>query len=357
MNPEAKNKPRDICPVKKGYGMSVVSLNLISGASLYSVTDKLLKTMSPTLDECRAKQQAWQSKFHSIKDLIQAQSVPFFVKRVSTEATIDLDERPELLGNDPAQLCVTRWCSTPGGDGGNCVDVLHEDAMRATNCTDIRSACALLELAANAGALSMVVCANQYRPGKEHLKSMYYGFPIIDTKVLLQSIVVPVDSDSLTVDETENYFVFEAGFKVAFPKVREGVVDSEAASSDQCDDEDEEKAAANGDDDDEEEMLCPHLYISKDPFTHVKGGHVLPTQDCMMVGANVQLQKAYFARFVHPLHPQRCVLWGGYVNMSKPQITMPGEKMCTCNADSDAGTVITIVDFITLSKSKVHHPR
>ncbi len=84
---------------------------------------------------------------------------------MNREATFDLDERPELAG-EPAQLCVSRWCTVPGGDAGNCVDILQEDALRATNSTDIRSACAILELAANAGALSMVVCANQYRPGK-----------------------------------------------------------------------------------------------------------------------------------------------------------------------------------------------
>ena len=67
MNPEAKNKPRDICPVKKGYGMSVVSMNPFNGASLYSVADKIGKIIPATLDESRAKQMAWQAKFHSIK--------------------------------------------------------------------------------------------------------------------------------------------------------------------------------------------------------------------------------------------------------------------------------------------------
>ncbi len=63
MNPEAKNKPRDICPVKKGYGMSVVSMNPFNCASLYSVADKIGKIIPATLDESRAKQMAWQAKF------------------------------------------------------------------------------------------------------------------------------------------------------------------------------------------------------------------------------------------------------------------------------------------------------
>jgi hypothetical protein len=53
VNPEAKNKPRDICPVKKGYGMGVVSISPIVGASLYSVADKLSKIIPTTLDENR----------------------------------------------------------------------------------------------------------------------------------------------------------------------------------------------------------------------------------------------------------------------------------------------------------------
>jgi hypothetical protein len=53
VNPEAKNKPRDICPVKKGYGMGVVSISPIVGASLHSVVDKLSKVIPTTLDENR----------------------------------------------------------------------------------------------------------------------------------------------------------------------------------------------------------------------------------------------------------------------------------------------------------------
>ena len=68
----------------------------------------------------------------------------------------------------------------------------------------------------------MIVCANQYRTGKDQIKSMYHGFPLINTRELLGSIVVPVDSESLTVDESENYFVFETGFSVPFPVVKSG---------------------------------------------------------------------------------------------------------------------------------------
>jgi hypothetical protein len=123
VNPEAKNKPRDICPVKKGYGMGVVSMNPITGASLYSVRDKLCRVIPSTLEDNRNRQQALQSKYHSIKDLIQTQSVPFFVKTVSKDACFEVDERPEMA-SEPRQIMLSNWCSVPGGDRGNCVDIL-----------------------------------------------------------------------------------------------------------------------------------------------------------------------------------------------------------------------------------------
>ena len=60
MDPDNKNKPRDICPVKKGYGMGVSGINVYENVSPYSVLDKLGKILPGTLDAMKAKQQAWQ---------------------------------------------------------------------------------------------------------------------------------------------------------------------------------------------------------------------------------------------------------------------------------------------------------
>ena len=205
-------RDRDICPVKKGYGIGINAMSVLQGVSLYSVLDKLGKVLPPTLDASKAKQQAWQvsscncfcsnfctcidpcllsqSKFHSIKDLIQTDKVPFLVKKVSPRTNVDLDERPEV-SSDAKQLRLSQWSPNHScGEAGQFIDILYEHAQAATNCPDIRSACALLELAANAGALSVVVCCNQYRPGREQTKSMLYGYPMIDTKVLLSCIQV-----------------------------------------------------------------------------------------------------------------------------------------------------------------------
>jgi hypothetical protein len=151
---------------------------------------------------------------------------------------------------------------------------------------------------------------------------MYYAYPLVDTRIMLKSISVPIDPDSLTVDETENYFVFETDFKVAFPLgLKDGGEQDDEEVGEDADDEEIEG----------EEMLRPHLYISKDPFPSVKpsnsSSHTLASPDFMLVGStDIALGKAYFARFVHPRHAHKCVLWGGYINMCKPQITMPGER-------------------------------
>jgi hypothetical protein len=54
---------RDICPVKKGYGMSVCALRPMEGATLYSILDNLHKTVLPTLEMTRSRQTEWQVLF------------------------------------------------------------------------------------------------------------------------------------------------------------------------------------------------------------------------------------------------------------------------------------------------------
>lgn len=94
-------------------------------------------------------------------------------------------------------------------------------------------------------------------------------------------------------DESERYFAFETAFTLP---------------------------------DGEEQEFQPLLLISKDPFTKVNpNGAPLPTPDFMLSSATpFSLQKAYFARFVHPKQQDKIVAWSGYVNMSKPQIHMQG---------------------------------
>lgn len=74
-----------------------------------------------------------------------------------------MDDRPEIE-ECPPQIRVTGWCTEKdNADGMQPIDILEDHAMRATNCADVRSAIAMLQLAANAGALSLLVCKDRYR--------------------------------------------------------------------------------------------------------------------------------------------------------------------------------------------------
>lgn len=133
------------------------------------------------------------------------------------------------------------------------------------------------------------------------MRSAYFAYPLVDTKVMLRSIVVPVDSAMLQVDESEKYFAFEAGFKVSSPP--------------------------SSTEEEEQQEFTPLLLISKDPFVKVNpDGKPLPSPDFMLCSSSSSfaLPKAYFARFVHPGFQHKMILWSGYVNMGKPQIHMQG---------------------------------
>lgn len=54
-----------------------------------------------------------QAKFHSIKDLIQTSSVPFFVKQVDAECSIDIDMSVLDEDEKPLQIKLSNW-SSPG---------------------------------------------------------------------------------------------------------------------------------------------------------------------------------------------------------------------------------------------------
>lgn len=97
-------RDREICPVKKGYGLGISSMVPLENASMYSIMDKLSRTLHPTLDKCRMKHMDWQTQLHSIKDLIQTNSLPFYIKKVSADVSIDLD--PSASGAE-SQICLS----------------------------------------------------------------------------------------------------------------------------------------------------------------------------------------------------------------------------------------------------------
>ncbi len=161
---------------------------------------------------------------------------------------------------------------------------------------------------------------------------MLYGYPLINTCELLQSISVPLDPASAKLDETENYFSFKTHFQMSLPSSMPGKAvkagpdedDEEGGSDDQNEEGEDEDASPP------EELMPPLLLVSTEPFTAVAGEHRLKTPDLMLVGNNVPLARAYYVRFVHPVLEHRCILWSGYINLAKPQITMPGTHVDGC---------------------------
>lgn len=202
------------------------------------------------------------------------------------------------------------------------IDILAEHAMAATNTCTIEAACSVIELAANAKALRLVVCHNEYRPGRDGLRSPVSGWPLIDTEILLQSIKTPVSAQDLVLDATGHYVVFKPTFEVAFPCMA-----SAGSDADNDEDTNEESSVGAGGGGDEVERLCPLLYVSTTILSPVDGSSGVKTPDFLLCGPDVDLGKALFVRFVHPKFPQECVVMSAYINLSRPQITMPGTHM------------------------------
>ena len=190
---------KDLCPVKRGYGMSVVEIRPIEGASLYSALAKLPKVLPETLKENQQRQLALQARYKWIENVIQTSSLPFFIKAVGPESVVDLDTATLDAEENPTQIKISNWVPEGMSAENTPIDITVTDAIRATNANSVEEACCLLEVAAAAGALSLVVCYNQYRPGREHVKSAYSAYPLVDSKVLLKGVAVPVDSSMLQV--------------------------------------------------------------------------------------------------------------------------------------------------------------
>ena len=170
------------------------------------------------------------------------------------------------------------------------IDVLAEHAMNATNSHTLEGACCLLEVAAAAGALSLLVCYNQYRPGKEQQRSAYFAYPLVDSQVILQGIPRSVEDE---LEEEDGKFMCKAGFKLP----------------------DEEETG-----EDFEPLLC----ISTEAKSS-SGKEPLKSPDFMLADSQTSLQKAYSISIIHPKMRNEFVAWEGLVNMSKPQVQMQGK--------------------------------
>jgi hypothetical protein len=220
----------------------------------------------------------------------------------------------------------------------------------------------------------------RYRTGKERLRSSLHSAPIIDTRVLLQNVHMPADTSTVRLDETGNYFVFEAGFEMLLPKgvpaaqakmkyAQPKNAEKQGNSSDEDDDGDEDdddegvdgdgdggeeqeedcettnaedkdgsqdggggggikKDSIAADDDEELVMKKPLILVSKEAFRGVQGENKAQAQDFVLVDGNckdVGFKKAYYMRVVDPDLQHRYIIWGGYISMDQLNLGISGK--------------------------------
>jgi hypothetical protein len=371
----------DISPVAKGYGMGIDSIRFMEGASLHSVHAHLRSALPRSQAAAKDRLTALKTQYPSIGETIPTDKVTFYVPEVSSSVRIEQDNRAEVQGCVP-QICLFDWFKNSrggsdqqqqhqqSGEAGMCIDILTEHAMHFTNTQTADAACKLLELAARAGALSVLVVHNPYRRGQEHLLSPLSGVPLVDTEKLLRGVDMPLDAGGgggdggkPMLDETGNYYAFEAAFKLplavgvpAALATKKGDDDRGTAGSDDGDDGGSESGGCSqllcdedGDDDDGDgegggedgedgddgdkkrfptSLQHPLWLVSRQAFWGVKGKFQPPCGDFMLVdatsGSNVQMDWAYYVRLVHPVLQHKCVLFAGYLSMKTPEISTEG---------------------------------
>ena len=131
---------------------------------------------------------------------------------------------------------------------------------------------------------------------QEQLKSAYYAYPLVDTKILL-SCIGPCTEAELLDDESGTCYRFMSPFTLPSP-------------------------------DEAQEDYHPIFVISKDHVkcTYPHCSKEIPSADFMLVAdSGYKLEKAYSIRLQHPIHKADSIAWNGFVNMSKPLMHMQGK--------------------------------
>jgi hypothetical protein len=278
VNENAKNKAREICPVKKGYGMGISSMKPMA-QSLYSFQDELRYILKASPSDATDKQRGFEENNKPINQMISQQNVPFLVQKFGPDTHIVWDADHKLIK-------ITNW----GESGEDPIDIAEEHAMAFTNSSTMEDACRLIELAYMTGNLIMPSFYDQFRKGREDvaIKSVFHGVPLIQTAKLFESVAGNVTgTGELLTDPTGKYYVFTPQFKLL--------------------DEDEKEVAA-------QIMVSKELlHVSSD----VQGiADTIPTPDLCLVGLNMPVKKGYYMRILRG----DVVCWGGYCNLSKPNI-------------------------------------
>lgn len=77
---------KDVCPVKKGYGIAPSKFSTVNG-SLYSILDKIPKCLASSYFEIQDKAKSFVDMYAPISQCLQTTQLPFVVEDVSREST------------------------------------------------------------------------------------------------------------------------------------------------------------------------------------------------------------------------------------------------------------------------------
>ena len=265
--------------MKKGYGLGMDKISVLEGVTLYSALDLLPHIFPSTGEKALEACREMQKKYTAIANIIQPECAAFFVKAVCKDAAVDIDDRAEVA-DEPPQIRITGWCvEKDTADAALPIDILQDHAMAATNCADIRSTVALLQLCIGAGACKMVVRKDKYRRKKGRILSELFGYVFVDVQKLLSGISIPLDPSSLVISEDGQHYVFPAQFQVLMPRMvnapkkkgrvaeqeyeEEGSNDNDEGGSGEEEDGGSNDENGKMDCNDEEELQTPLLLVSR----------------------------------------------------------------------------------------------
>lgn len=174
---EISIKSRNEDQAKGGKGIAIASVRP-APFTLYSCIGDLA-FLSRDLEEAREKQMGLLEKYQSIGQELNVKDVPFWTT-VSRDAILD-DSDAETMQLVRLNMGSGADMSTPQ------VDILVETLLKYTNTTRVDWACALLDMAITAGALSVVVFTSEY--WSKNGECGFRGIPLVNVEVLLAALV------------------------------------------------------------------------------------------------------------------------------------------------------------------------
>lgn len=172
---EISIKSRNEDQAREGKGIAIASVKP-APFSLYSCVGDL-QFFDPTLGEARERQMAYLERYPAIGRELNVKDIPVWT-RVRRDAVLDDGDA------DTMQLVrLSAPCDDPSVPQ---VDILVETLLKYTNTTSVSWACALLDMAITAGALSLMVFSSEY--WTKNGECGFRAIPIVDVDVLLGAL-------------------------------------------------------------------------------------------------------------------------------------------------------------------------